>query len=151
MIKLHYTSIDHVRETRKFRTIEGARKFAVKRVGEQHPDDVGCGYAVSSDGIGRIEVAFGTTLRELFARPVTATPDLPRCTCSTDTLYWSGCCCQDEQAHYEAADAAFRPVRSAGCTCDDAQLVHVGCDCRASDNETPPRVQVVHDDLDMPF
>lgn len=63
MIKVRYTSVDRVRTTKKFKTLEGARKFAHHWVGE-HPE-IGFSYAVSGDGIGKIEVD-GVSLRELF-------------------------------------------------------------------------------------
>lgn len=62
-ITVLYTSIDNCRSRRKFKTIEGARKFAQQAIGE-HPE-IGRGYAVSGDGIGKIQVA-GVTLLDLF-------------------------------------------------------------------------------------
>jgi hypothetical protein len=73
MFKVRYSSIDHFRETRSFKTLKGAHDYAVKRVGE-HPDfgswDVP--YAVSFDGIGKITVE-GCTLQELFYGKAKAT------------------------------------------------------------------------------
>ena len=65
-IKVYYSSIDRFHETRRFKTLKGARKFAHLRVGA-HPD-LGSWYAVSSDGVGKIEVK-GCTLAELFPPP----------------------------------------------------------------------------------
>jgi hypothetical protein len=62
-IKVRYSSIDHFRQTRTFKTLEGARKYAADRVGDN--PDMGSCYAVSFDGIGKIEVD-GCTLQELF-------------------------------------------------------------------------------------
>lgn len=62
-IKVHYSSVDRYSKTAKFKTLEGARKFAHRYVGE-HPD-MGGSYAVSYDGIGTIRVE-GATLQELF-------------------------------------------------------------------------------------
>jgi len=56
-IKIRYSSIDGVRTLRTFATLKGARKYAQHCVGE-HPD-MGSTYAVSFDGIGKVEV-FGT-------------------------------------------------------------------------------------------
>jgi hypothetical protein len=63
-IKITYQSIDGLRDTRSFKTIEGARKFAQRGVGE-HPE-LGRGYAVSGDGIGKVTVASGCELGDLF-------------------------------------------------------------------------------------
>jgi hypothetical protein len=62
-IKVRYSSIDHFRQTRTFKTLEGARKYAADRVGDN--PDMGSHYAVSFDGIGKITVE-GCTLQELF-------------------------------------------------------------------------------------
>lgn len=67
VITVRYSSIDRYRTRRTFKTLEGARKFAVHYVGE-HPE-MGSTYAVSDDGVGKIEVE-GCTLRELFKEPV---------------------------------------------------------------------------------
>ena len=66
MIKVRYSTIDRFSQTRRFKTLEGARKFAVYYVGE-HPE-MGSSYAVSDDGVGKITVE-GCTLRELFKEP----------------------------------------------------------------------------------
>lgn len=67
-ITVRYSTIDRFRETRTFKTLKGARAYAVKLVGE-HPDHGGTSYAVSFDGIGKIEVE-GCTLRELFTAEI---------------------------------------------------------------------------------
>ncbi len=58
-----YTAVDGARDRRKFGTLVGAWKFAIEMVG-RHPT-LGSTYAVSDDGIGKIEVE-GATLQELF-------------------------------------------------------------------------------------
>jgi len=63
-IKLRYESVDGVRKTRTFKTVKGAKRFADTWVGT-HPD-LGGSYAVSQDGIGKIVVLSGITLRQLF-------------------------------------------------------------------------------------
>jgi hypothetical protein len=63
-ITVRYEAIDGFRQTRKFKTVKGARTYAVNRVGE-HADQ-GTNYAVSFDGIGKITVR-GCTIGELFA------------------------------------------------------------------------------------
>jgi hypothetical protein len=67
VIVLRYSSVDGYRDRRSFKTLAGARKFALDHVGPQSDP---CGrYAISDDGIGKIEVVDGITLRELFAAP----------------------------------------------------------------------------------
>lgn len=70
-IKITYASVDGVRETRPFKTLAGAQKFAHKAVGA-HPE-MGQGYAVSGDGIGKITCRGDCTLEDLF--PETAEAD----------------------------------------------------------------------------
>ncbi len=118
MIKVRYSAVDGFTQTRKFKTLAGAQKFASDRVGKT--PEIGTRYAVSGDGIGKV-VATGATLAELFpalapARPAEPTPE------------------PTEQEIYEAAERAMPafdagPRRSAGCTCSDQQLNLVGCDC----------------------
>lgn len=62
-IKIFYSSIDHYSETRRFKTIAGAQKYAHHTIGA-HPE-MGFGYAVSGDGVGKITCT-GISLRELF-------------------------------------------------------------------------------------
>ena len=62
-MKITYTSIDGVRKTRSFKSLKGARKFARTMVGPQHAE--GGHYAVSNDGVGKIEWA-GVSRSELF-------------------------------------------------------------------------------------
>lgn len=62
-IKVRYSSVDGSVMNRKFKTLSGARKFATDYVG-QNPE-IGGTYAVSSDGIGKVQVE-GVTLAELF-------------------------------------------------------------------------------------
>lgn len=63
MIIVYYSSIDGCRETRKYKTLEGARRFAQEMIGRT--PEMGSYYAVSGDGVGKIEVK-GVLLRELF-------------------------------------------------------------------------------------
>lgn len=62
-ITVTYSAIDGCRSIKKYKTIAGARKYATERVGK-YPE-LGFSYAVSADGIGKIEVA-GCSLHELF-------------------------------------------------------------------------------------
>src|SRR5580658_693005 len=105
MIKLQFISIDGIRKTRAFNTLKAARLFAVRMVGPQDVADLSLRYAVSGDGVCKIAVAEGTTLRELFSvveAPVFGaipSPVRPTCRCSPETLYWSGCSCEREEAY----------------------------------------------------
>ena len=63
IIQITRQACDGFRDTRTFKTIKGARKFAVKYVGDR--PEMGGDYAVSRDGIATIRV-HGVTLRELF-------------------------------------------------------------------------------------
>lgn len=63
MIEVSYRSIDHYGETRRFKTLAGARRYAQRRIGP-HPE-LGSFYAISGDGVGRIAVC-GASLRDLF-------------------------------------------------------------------------------------
>jgi hypothetical protein len=73
LIEIYYCSIDDFHQTRKFKTLSGARKYAQMRIGP-HPE-FGTGYAVSDDGIGTVSVK-GCKLRDLF--PLDETPKAPR-------------------------------------------------------------------------
>lgn len=68
-ITVRYSSIDRFSKSRSFKTIDGARRWARYWVGN-HPE-IGSGYAVSGDGVGKITVR-GCTLDELFAAPAAA-------------------------------------------------------------------------------
>lgn len=62
-ITVRYSSVDGCFKTRTYHTLKGAQKFAQKWVG-RHPE-IGRTYAVSFDGVGKIEVE-GATLADLF-------------------------------------------------------------------------------------
>jgi hypothetical protein len=66
-ITLTVRTIDHWRETRHYKTLKGARKFAHRVVGP-HPD-LGGGYAVSFYG-DTVLVFDGASYNELFPAPV---------------------------------------------------------------------------------
>jgi len=71
-----YTSIDHCYMRRKFRTLEGAQRFAWKMVGESPEIGTVFQYAVSADGIGKIEVR-GASLSLLFPKVAWMTAPTP--------------------------------------------------------------------------
>lgn len=62
-ITVRYNAIDGYSKTGRFKTLAGARRFAQQYVGE-HPD-MGSGYAVSFDGVGKVTVR-GASLAALF-------------------------------------------------------------------------------------
>ena len=63
LIKIHYTSIDGASKHGIFKTIKGAQGFARDWVG-LYPDR-GQGYAISTDGIGKITFS-GVSVEVLF-------------------------------------------------------------------------------------
>jgi len=63
MITIHYSTIDRINRTTKFSSLEAAREYAHKWIGKS--PCLSPHYAVSDDGIGKIEVE-GCKLEELF-------------------------------------------------------------------------------------
>lgn len=64
MIKVKYSSVDGYRKVKSFKTLKGARKYAQFMIGKN--PDMGSSYAVSNDGIGKIEIGAGAALADLF-------------------------------------------------------------------------------------
>ena len=64
-ITVYFSTSDGYRETRKFKTLFGARRYAQSKIGET--PEVGSYYAVSGYGDAKIE-ASGATMKELFPR-----------------------------------------------------------------------------------
>jgi hypothetical protein len=66
VIKVHYSTIDRYSESRRFKTLKGARAYVAKRLGTSY--DAGIAYAVSYDGVGKVtsnvpmSVLLGVTL-----------------------------------------------------------------------------------------
>jgi hypothetical protein len=100
-ITLTVRTVDHWRETRHYKTLKGARKFAHRVVGP-HPD-LGGGYVVSFYG-DTVLVFDGASYNELFPAPV----DPPR--------YDAGPLTEEEEAQhaveYDAYDAAFAKLEA---------------------------------------
>lgn len=71
-ITVYYKSVDHYSKTRRFKTLKGAQVFAQKCVGATPEISEGFGYAVSGDGVGKVQVE-GCSIAELF--PSTVEPD----------------------------------------------------------------------------
>lgn len=64
-IGLRYTSIDGFRQTWRGSTLKGARAWAHKWVGADAEVST-AGYAISRDGIGKLQPINGCTLYDLF-------------------------------------------------------------------------------------
>lgn len=130
-ITVRYSGIDRARIVRRFASIEAARKFAIKYVGA-YPE-IGCGYAVSGDGVGKVTVN-GCTLTELFHAPANDCSPLSKL---FDEYHASEDAADEADAiaynmfGKRAAewDRQIEACRPAGCTCSDMQLARVGCEC----------------------
>jgi hypothetical protein len=68
-IRLRYRSVDGHAEEKTFSSVADAQRFAHHWIGPR--PEIGRGYAVSGDGIGKIE-ARGITLAALFPPPGSA-------------------------------------------------------------------------------
>ncbi len=87
-IKLRYSSIDGVRKTFRFQSLAGARAKALSLLGPNA--DLGSYYAVSPDGVGKVEVT-GCALAELFSDPkAPAKPDYFTVSCDDGNYPHSG-------------------------------------------------------------
>lgn len=64
-IRVRYTAIDGCRQSRRYKTLEGARRYARKWVGETPEISETFGYAVSWDGVGKVTVE-GCSIHDLF-------------------------------------------------------------------------------------
>ena len=72
MIKVKYSSVDSRNgKWRSFKTLKRARLYAQYWIGEN--PEIGSTYAVSGDGVGKIEVR-GIALAELFGKVVSDIP-----------------------------------------------------------------------------
>jgi hypothetical protein len=63
-IKLAWTTVDRAYESRTFKTLAGARKYAHRKVGAT--PEIGTYYAIDGYGVSKIVVRAGTTLKEIF-------------------------------------------------------------------------------------
>lgn len=52
VIKVSYSTLDRYYESRRFKTLKGARAYVAKRLGTSY--DAGVAYAVSGDGVGKV-------------------------------------------------------------------------------------------------
>jgi hypothetical protein len=64
-ITIRYSSIDGYSETRHYQTLTGAHRWADEMLGDCF--EIGTGYAISGDGIGKIQS--NISLEELLAKP----------------------------------------------------------------------------------
>lgn len=56
-IKLRYTTIDRFSESRSFKSLDGAQRYARRRMGNMFDISEAFGYIVSSDGVGKLTVS----------------------------------------------------------------------------------------------
>lgn len=71
-IVVRYSAVDGAKMVRTFKSLAGARRFAVKMVGEN--PEIGSFYAAPFGGVDSVVVE-GCTLYELFAAPVAKIED----------------------------------------------------------------------------
>lgn len=60
VITVRYSTIDHYRESRRFKTLAGAQKYARRKLGDTF--DCGSFYAVDAYGVGKLEANIPITL-----------------------------------------------------------------------------------------
>lgn len=63
-IKFTYATIDHFSESKTFKTLEGARAYLRRRLGDSYDVSL-MGYAVAFDGVGKVTLRGGATWKEL--------------------------------------------------------------------------------------
>jgi hypothetical protein len=137
MIKLRYSAVDGVNRLKSFRSLAGARNYAISMLGK-YPS-FGSYYAVSDDGVGKIEVISGVKLRDLFGEPGgNPDPVIDELEASYEEELRAEEARELAQIKAEAEmwDKAYRAYRIAGCSCSEQQLNLVGCDCAASRGES---------------
>lgn len=139
-ITISYTAVDGFKEARSFKTLAGARRYAHQRVGAN--PEMGTYYAVSGDGVGKVTVLGSVKLDDLFPAQVLEN--------ALSAQYILGRPMSEAEhemfADFEGSHESFKEYisnmyhsrRFGGCTCSEAQLAHVGCDCaQAHAGETP--------------
>lgn len=70
LIKLRFTTIDHFSESKTFKTLEGARAYFKRRMGDAFDISVNFNYAIDAYGVGKLSIVEGTTYNELAGREV---------------------------------------------------------------------------------
>lgn len=122
-IAIFYTAVDGFVSRRRFKTLNGAKHYAHKMVGD-HPE-MGSHYAISGDGVGKIEV-LGVPLTEVFPKKTNLNAEFEM---DSEQAAYESNRKLDEEAYYRAKAEGYAPKRREGCTCSDQQLALVGCDC----------------------
>lgn len=87
-VTILYTAVDGSRMIKDFKTLNGAKGFAHKMIGE-HPE-MGGHYAVSGDGIGKVQVT-GVSLNELFPEKTPARVEPEMNNQNTVKEHWLAC------------------------------------------------------------
>jgi len=135
VIKIRYSAVDGFSKRKSFKSLKGARKYAIEMLGK-YPS-FGSYYAVSDDGVGKIEVISGVKLRDLFGdEGGNPDPVIDELEAAYEEELRAEEAREREQIKAEAAeyDKVLRSYRMAGCSCSEQQLNLVGCDCLASRN-----------------
>jgi hypothetical protein len=60
VIRVRYSTIDRFSESKRFKTLKGARAYVARRLGTSY--DLGGNYAVSGDGVGKLMANVPMTL-----------------------------------------------------------------------------------------
>ena len=128
MIKIRYSAVDGFNKLKSFKTLKGARKYAIEMLGK-YPS-FGSYYAVSDDGVGKIEVIEGVKLRDLFGDEGGDELKMMSDDEAMEAAFEAFQLAQQERVMAEE-NKVLRAYRAAGCTCSEQQLNLVGCDCAA--------------------
>jgi hypothetical protein len=131
VIKIRYSAVDGFNKLKSFKTLKGARKYAQEMVGK-YPS-FGSYYAVSDDGVGKIEVIEGVKLRDLFGDEGGDELKMMSDDEAMEAAFEAFQLAQQERVMAEE-NKVLRAYRLAGCSCSEQQLNLVGCDCAACRN-----------------
>jgi hypothetical protein len=111
MIKIRYSAVDGFSKRKSFKSLKGARKYAIGMLGK-YPS-FGSYYAVSDDGVGKIEVIEGVKLRDLFGDDKDEGADKPFPICGRCFASHVGPCLDAEDAENLEAEQADKLARRA--------------------------------------
>lgn len=135
MIKIRYSAVDGFSKRKSFKTLKGARKYAIEMLGK-YPS-FGSYYAVSDDGVGKIEVIEGVKLRDLFGEePGAPTEEEIE---AAQQAAWEAAMRTEEEVEFAQIRAEYEKLnkprsRDPRCTCSEQQLALVGCNCVECDD-----------------